>query len=552
MNKIVLFLSAALMFSAAVFAGERVALWPEGKMPGDGASPYIEWMDPPADSARNGACMILISGGSYNTLCDTRLVNEWNKRFTALGFQCVNLAYRVPRPKGRPYYLDAWQDGQRAVRLIRSEAAKRGFRPDRIATVSMSAGSHLATLLATSSQTPAYARVDAIDDIPCNIDTAIAFAVAYGMTDGAGVPNAKGGSGPGVSLAPEFKFDSKTCSMCLLHGGADPYSPVASARIYERLRRCGVPAEIHVYRGKKHGAFGLDRAVEFLRQTGWCGKPGREIQLEKRFASDKARAKKIKQDIWPEGKEPGREKRFCKPYLEWHFPKNRTTDAIQIIWSGGGYVGNSPDSFEVAPARRYLNAQGMTVVTVKYRSPRPEKRAKHAAAWQDVQRAVRIVRSRAKEFNLNPDKIGVMGSSAGGHLALMAAASSMSESYKPLDGIDALPCNVNWAVAIYPAYVLSDGSNGHNKDGGNLERDTIVGDFAFDKATPPILFIHGDADGYSSMGSVKVWEKLRERGVQCTVHTLALRKHCFQKTASPGTGSYTWLDRIGAFLKDFR
>ena len=191
----------------------------------------------------------------------------------------------------------------------------------------------------------------------------------------------------------------------------------------------------------------------------------------------------------------------------------------------------------------------MTVVTVKYRSPRPKTRAKHAAAWQDVQRAVRIVKSRAKEFKLDPGKIGVMGSSAGGHLSLMAATSSMTRSYEPIDEIDSLPCNVNWAVAIYPAYVLSDGKDGHNKEGGNYNRDTIVGEFAFDKATPPILFVHGDADGYSSMGSVKVWEKLRRMGVQCGVHTLAKRSHCFQKKASPGTGSYTWLGRIEDFLK---
>ena len=53
------------------------------------------------------------------------------------------------------------------------------------------------------------------------------------------------------------------------------------------------------------------------------------------------------------------------------------------------------------------------------------------------------------------------------------------------------------------------------------------------------------------MNSVKAWEKLRAMGIQSELHTLALRKHCFQKTASPGTGSYTFLDRIGEFLQPF-
>jgi hypothetical protein len=53
------------------------------------------------------------------------------------------------------------------------------------------------------------------------------------------------------------------------------------------------------------------------------------------------------------------------------------------------------------------------------------------------------------------------------------------------------------------------------------------------------------------MNSVKTWEKMRAMGIQSELHTLALRPHCFQKDASPGTGSYTWLDRIGEYLQPF-
>ena len=116
--------------------------------------------------------------------CDVQLIKEWRERFTELGFQCVNFVYRTPRPVDLPIYASAWEDGQRAVRMVRSEAQKRGFDPERIGTVSMSAGSHLALLLATSSQTPAYEKVDAIDDIPCHINWAIVNAPAYVTTDG--------------------------------------------------------------------------------------------------------------------------------------------------------------------------------------------------------------------------------------------------------------------------------------------------------------------------------------------------------------------------------
>ena len=60
--------------------------------------------------------------------------------------------------------------------------------------------------------------------------------------------------------------------------------------------------------------------------------------------------------------------------------------------------------------------------------------------------------------------------------------------------------------------------------------------------------MHGDADAWAAMNSVKIWEKLRMMGIQCDLHTYALRGHCFQLKCSPGTGSYTWLDRVWDFL----
>jgi acetyl esterase/lipase len=83
--------------------------------------------------------------------------------------------------------------------------------------------------------------------------------------------------------------------------------------------------------------------------------------------------------------------------------------------------------------------------------------AKHTTAWQDLQRAVRTVRSEAVAKGLDPERIGIMGSSAGGHLTLMGATSSKRRSYAPIDDLDKLSCNVQWAVAIYPAYALTDG-----------------------------------------------------------------------------------------------
>jgi acetyl esterase/lipase len=268
-----------------------------------------------------------------------------------------------------------------------------------------------------------------------------------------------------------------------------------------------------------------------------------------RYPNDDVRGEYRKQPLWPEGKMPDVQKNQCQPYLEWHLPKEPKTKAIQIIYSGGAYSGNDPDGFEVAPARRYLNEKGMTVVTVKYRTPRPQGGlAKHTTAWQDLQRAVRIVRSEAAAKGLDPERIGIMGSSAGGHLTLMGATSSKRRSYEPIDDLDKLPCNVKWAVAIYPAYALTDGADSPNAKGGNEDDARLVPEFSFDLATCPILFIHGDADGWAAMNSVKCWEQLRRMGIQSDLHTLVGRGHCFQRTAAPETGSYTWMGRIWEFM----
>ena len=542
-------------------------LWPEGKIPdyqerqkvlairmNQAATkmPYLDWSEKPANP--NGACVILISGGGYESTCNGPAFKPLEKVLLDNGITCVWLWYRTPRPQGLPIYQSGWEDGQRAVRLVRAAAASRGFDPEKIGVLGCSAGSHLSVMLATSALTPAYEKVDAIDDLSCHINFAIPICVAYALTDGLTGANARDGDAPDVKLNPSFKFDAKTCPMCLFHGGNDVHSPNGSTQIYRQLRRMRVPAELHLDPDRGHGpvnAAQFGRAIEFLRQMGFLGPVGGEVALLSRYSDDTSRGGYAKEAVWPAGRMPDVQTNQCAPYLEWHFPKELKTKAIQIIYSGGSYRGNTPDGAEVAPTRRYLNEKGMTVVTMKYRTPRPLPASglqKHVTAWQDLQRAVRIVRSKAAEKGLDPNRIGIMGSSAGGHLTLMGATSSRHRAYNPIDALDKLPCNVQWAVAIYPAYALTDGDDQYNTTGGNDDSARLVPEFAFDLSTCPILFIHGDADGWAAMNSVKCWEQLRRMGIQGELHTLAKRFHCFQTKATPGTGSYTWNDRIWEFL----
>ena len=545
-------------------------LWPEGKMPdvqehqiaamtdvsrrADFVAdahrmPYLDWCDAPSAKVRNGGCMILISGGGYKSCCDVRLVETWNEKLTALGFQCVKLVYRTPRPKGLPIYQSAWEDGQRAVRLVRRAARARGFDPEKIGAIGMSAGGHLTVMLATSALTPAYARIDEVDDTPCHVNWAIANAPAYNTAGGAkGDPTPQDGTTVVPTINPCFAFDAKTCPISFHHGGMDPYSPNGSTLCYRELRKRKVPAELHLYADKKHGAHGFDRAVEFMRQMGYLGPLEKERAMDHRMMpGDTIRTEK--EYLWPEGKEPDAStNQVYRPYLVWFVPERLKTRAIQVVVPGGGY-GFCNFNGEGTPVAHDLNARGMTTVVVMYRCPRPIGKAKHLSGWQDAQRAIRLVRSEAPRRGLDPDRIGLMGFSAGGHLTLMTSTNARTPAYEPVDEIDRLPCNVQWACPVYPAYVLTDGANAPNARGGNEDSAVIVPEFAFDADTPPMCFFHGDADVWAAMNSVKCWEKLRMMGIQCDLHTLATRGHCFQIRCSPGTGSWTWLDQMWDFLE---
>ena len=284
-------LMAVLSLLAVGFV-EVTTLWPEGKMPDcqshqiaarleaadkpgfDAAAnrrPYLQWYEAPV-SNRTGQCMILISGGGYQNLCDGKWVDRFADYLTARGVQCVALNYRTPRPKGLPIYQTAWEDGQRAVRLVRSGAKRRGYDSEKIGVLGFSAGGHLSVLLATSSQTLAYARVDALDDVPCHVNFAVPIFPAYVLSDGLEGPNKAKGDAPDVTLNPCFKFDAKTCPMCLIHGSDDIYSSVGSVRIYQRLHGMGVSSDLHCYAKRGHG-FISDNALLRVLDT-WIGRVG--------------------------------------------------------------------------------------------------------------------------------------------------------------------------------------------------------------------------------------------------------------------------------------
>ena len=243
--------------------------------------------------------------------------------------------------------------------------------------------------------------------------------------------------------------------------------------------------------------------------------------------------------LWP-GVAPGESPDAEKPTLEYWKPAEKTSDACMIVCPGGGYHVLCAD-YEGQDVAKYFVSKGVTAVVLRYRVPRREGLPKHMAAWQDAQRCVRVVRAHAEEWGIDPEKIGIMGFSAGGHLTLMVATTSLTNSYEPVDDIDKLSASVNFAAPVYPAYVIEEASEGEDVR-GDLD-SKIVDDFAFDEKTPPMCFIHGDADRVPAIGSVVVYAKLRKMNIPAELHIYAKAEHGFgAKVTDNHVGD--WMNRV--------
>jgi acetyl esterase/lipase len=149
------------------------------------------------------------------------------------------------------------------------------------------------------------------------------------------------------------------------------------------------------------------------------------------------------------------------PTLTPFFPTN-ATGAAMVICPGGGYAGLAPH--EGKDYARWLSERGVTCFVLKYRLGSSGYR--YPVEYEDVARAIRLVRSRAKEWNLNPTRIGVMGSSAGGHVASMAMTHFDAGNSNATDVIDRESSRPDIAVLCYP--VITMGKFTHHGSKGNL------------------------------------------------------------------------------------
>ncbi|HRH45715.1 MAG TPA: alpha/beta hydrolase [Pyrinomonadaceae bacterium] len=203
-------------------------------------------------------------------------------------------------------------------------------------------------------------------------------------------------------------------------------------------------------------------------------------------------------DVWTPGKMPGnavsepeadmpdkgdnvqRITNISHPTLSL-FPARIKNSPAVIVCPGGGYsyVTYNKEGVEVA---EWLNSLGITALVLKYRTPKNRD-----GAFQDLQRSISLTRENAKKWSINAKKIGVIGFSAGGHLAAKASNLFETRSYALIDSIDKKSARPDFVILVYPAYLERDGK--------------IVGELNLKAKIPQTLIVHNEDDKTFILGS---------------------------------------------------
>lgn len=218
---------------------------------------------------------------------------------------------------------------------------------------------------------------------------------------------------------------------------------------------------------------------------------------------------------------------------------DKNTGTAVIVCPGGGYHILAMD-LEGTEICEWLNSIGVTGVLLKYRVPRRAGLEKHTAALQDAQRAAGIVRARAKEWGVDPLRIGVLGFSAGGHLAAALSSNYAQRNYSPVDAADLVSCRPDFTALIYPAYLTV-----------KEENDKIAPDLEISRDTPPAFIAMAQDDPVRVETAVFYALALKNAGVPAELHLYPTGGHGYGLRPSSHLVT-TWPKRVEEWLPTLR
>ena len=203
--------------------------------------------------------------------------------------------------------------------------------------------------------------------------------------------------------------------------------------------------------------------------------------------------------LWPGGA-PGAKGNDAndKPTMTIYLPtKEKAAGSAVVIFPGGGYTKVAIDH-EGHQVARWLNELGVAAFVVDYRHH--GRGYSHPAPIQDAQRAIRTVRSRSAKFGIEPNKVGIIGFSAGGHLASTAGTHFNEKFYEPVDKIDGASARPDFMILIYPVISMDSFSHSGSRSallGSNVSQeliDKLSNEKHVDSNTPPTFLVHATDD----------------------------------------------------------
>jgi acetyl esterase/lipase len=218
-------------------------------------------------------------------------------------------------------------------------------------------------------------------------------------------------------------------------------------------------------------------------------------------------------------------------------PADKDTGAAVVVCPGGAYQILAMD-LEGTEVCEWLNSLGVTGVLLKYRVPARKGLEKHAAALQDAQRAVGLVRQHAKEWKLDARRIGVLGFSAGGHLAASVSTNFASRTYPTVDDADKESCRPDFTVLVYPAYLI-------DKD----DPSRLAADIKVSGDTPPAFAVMTQDDPIRSENAYAYTLALKNAKVPAELHVYPAGGHGYGLRPSANPVSTEWPRLAGEWMR---
>lgn len=261
-------------------------------------------------------------------------------------------------------------------------------------------------------------------------------------------------------------------------------------------------------------------------------------------------------EVIVEGDDLVRISKVQEPTMEIYLPaKANATGQAMLIFPGGGYQILAYD-WEGTDIAKFLNGKGIAGIVVKYRLPSPvSQKDKHLVPLIDAQRAIRLVRSRAEEWNINKDEIGIIGFSAGGHLASTLGTHFNEKVYEPIDGIDDHSARPDFMALGYPVISFGELTHGGSKTNliGENPKPELTNHFSNEKQvtkiTPPTFLFHATDDKAVPVeNSLMFYQALKDNNVPATMHIYPKGGHGFS-LARDNVHLRGWTERLFEWLE---